>query len=316
MRLMKAAISDGDKIIFGDYVMPQYSNDAVPVQMCAAALTNLDIIAAAGKHYLSPKTFPAVAGNEGVARLPDGQRRYFPVASLVAPFGSMADHSLGRVEKSLPVLPELPDACAAAVGNAGLAGWLPFSWQARLQPGETVLILGATGASGLIAVAAARLLGAGRIIAAGRNPKALAKAKEMGADITIDIDDNEGLTTALKDASVKDVDVMVDYLNGPATTIALNFAGEGGRLVQIGSALGPNVCAPASLLRKQNLSIMGFAYYHAPYDKQVEAYLALSHAVLDGAVFIDLEEMPLSNIEQAWTRQKSERGPRLVLIPD
>lgn len=312
---MKAAMVGEGSISFRDLAIPEADGDAVPVRMCAAALTNLDIVTGEGRHYLSPKSFPFIAGNEGVGRLPNGQRHYFPVGSLVAPFGSMAEYSLGRAIKGLPVPDDLPDPLAAALGNAGLAGWLPFSWRAELRPGDTVLILGATGAAGLIAVAAARLLGAGKVIAAGRNPTALKKAMTLGADVTVDIDDADTLRPTLSQISSTGVDIIIDYLNGPATEIALEFAAEGGRLVQVGSALGATLCVSAPVLRKQSLSIMGFAYYHAPYEKQVEAYSALSRAALTGSVFIDLEEMPLSMIEQAWSRQKSGRGPRLVLVP-
>ena len=314
MSVMKAAVTDGQQISLGDFPVPEAIDTAIPIRMRGAALTNLDVITAEGRHYLSPKSFPAVVGNEGVATLPDGQRRYFPVRSLVAPFGSLAEYSLGRIDKSLPVPDGLPDGLAAALGNAGLAGWLPFSWQAALKAGETVLILGATGMTGLIAVAAARLLGAGRIIAAGRNREALAKAKTLGADMIVDLGDAAGWENALSTAVGGGIDIIVDYLNGPATPIALNLAAKGCRLVQIGSALGHIINLPAPLMRKQNLSVIGFAYYHAPHDKQVEAYTSLAQAALNGAILIDYEEMPLSAIEVAWQRQKSGYGKRPVLL--
>ena len=109
-----------------------------------------------------------------------GKRIYFNVNAPVGPFGSMAERTLIDPKFSFPVPDGVADDVAAALGNAGLAAWLALSWRARLRPGETVLILGATGISGLIAVTAAKQLGAGRIIAAGRNRDALARAKRLG----------------------------------------------------------------------------------------------------------------------------------------
>lgn len=284
------------------------------IKMRAAALTNLDVLTAEGRHYFSPQHFPAIAGNEGVGDLPSGERRYFPVTSFVRPYGSFAEFAVANPAASLPIADTISDAHAAALGNAGLAGWLPLSWQAKIQPGEKVTILGATGTTGLIAVAAARMLGAGRVVAAGRNISALEKAKELGASAVVQLDQEADLAGALKEASAGGTDIILDYLNGPATSAALGDLNLGGRLIQIGSALGPTMEISAQLIRKLSASVMGFGYYHAPVAAQREAYLALCQAAGHGKIPLTFATLPLSQLSEAWKCQKAGSPTRLVLM--
>lgn len=313
---MKAAIFSTDGLAYGHCASPVAAGEALPAMVRAAALTNLDIITAEGRHYLSPPRRPFVPGNECVAIMPGGERLFFPVTSVIAPHGSMAQQALVLPGRGLPVPDGISDALAAALGNAGLAGWLPLSWRAAMQPGERVLILGATGATGLIAVAAAHLLGAGQVIAAGRNPDALARAQELGATATISLSEEEDFAAALASVSDGGIDIVLDYLNGPATVPALAALNVGGRLVQIGSALGPDLAVPAQIARKNSLSLLGFAYYHAPVALQRAAYARLCEAAQAGRVGIQFAEIALADIADAWDRQKAGSRLRQVIIPD
>lgn len=311
---MKAAVIAENTISYGDFPFPAEVTGGAVIEMRAAALTNLDIITAEGRHYFSPRQLPAVAGNEGVGTLSSGERRYFPVTSFVHPYGSFAERAVAKPALSLPIPSGISDAHAAALGNAGLAAWLPLSWQANIQPGETVTILGATGATGLIAVAAARMLGAGRIVAAGRNPAALEQASALGANTIVHLDREADLPGAVNDASAGGTDIILDYLNGPATAAALADLKVGGRLIQIGSALGPTIEISAQLIRKLCVSVMGFGYYHAPIIAQQKAYLALCEAASRGDIPLSFETLPLSRIAEAWERQKTGSGKRQVLM--
>jgi NADPH:quinone reductase-like Zn-dependent oxidoreductase len=314
---MKAAYASDSKVpVYGEFEEPVARDGGIVVTMSAAALTNLDIGVAEGRHYFSPKTHPFVIGMEGVGRLESGERRYFPGTSMLFPFGSAAERALVKPERALAVPEGIPDEMAAALGNAGLAGWLTLSWSAQVQPGEKVLILGATGASGLIAVAAASLLGAGRVVAAGRDPSALERAKSLGADAIVSLAGDGDMTAAFREAAGGDIDVVIDLLNGPPAEAALQAMAMGGRMVQLGSALGTGIRVPAQLARKNRLSVLGFAYYHAPIDVQAAAYWGLCENAIKGKVFIDHEAMPLSAIEEAWKRQKAGGNrQRLVLVP-
>ncbi len=295
-----------------DVPEPLSRPDAEVVSVLAAALTNLDVANAQGRHYLAPAERPFGVGREAVVRGVDGRRLWCNAVGLVPPHGSMAERTLMRVGHGLPVPDGTPDALAAAIGNAGLAAWLPFSWRARLKPGETVMILGATGTTGLLAVAAARRLGAGRVIAAGRRPEALERARALGADVTVRLD-APGLDAALREAAPGGVDVLVDYLNGPPAEATLAFMAHGGRVVQVGSPLSAGMVLHAQTARRLSLDVLGFAYYHAPLDLQAAAYAEVCRLGTTGALSIDFEVLSLDQFEVAWMRRTS--GARFVLVP-
>lgn len=284
------------------------------VTILAAGLTNLDIAVASGRHYFSAERQSAIIGQEAVAMDAHGRRYFYPVTSLVSPFGSMAERALARSSKALPIPDGVPDELAAALGNAGLAAWLPLSWRARLQPGESVLILGATGACGLIAVAAARLLGAGRVIAVGRNRAKLNLAGKLGADRVIAADDSAALAEAIRDCG-ENVDVIIDYLCGPVAEAALGRAKDGTRMVQIGSPLAPAIAVPAQAMRRHCLDILGFAYYHASIEMQRQAYAELCRHAAAGRIHIDHEAHAMAEIAKLWQRQQQGGTPRFVLRP-
>ena len=297
---------------YASFPEPQGGPEAEVVDVLAAALTNLDVATAEGRHYLASETRPFVVGREAVVRAADGRRLWCNAVSLVAPYGSMAERTLLRGGHGLPVPEDTPDALAAAIGNAGLAAWLPLSWRARLQPGETVMILGATGVTGSIAVTAARRLGAGRVIAAGRRPEALARALAQGADAVVQLDRTE-LPTAYREVAGEGVDVVVDYLNGAPAEAALAVMAHGGRMVQVGSGLAPGIHLHAQTARRASLDVLGFAYYHAPLALQVQAYAQLCRLAVAGEIMLDHEVMPLSDFSEAWLRQNAGATVRLVL---
>jgi NADPH:quinone reductase-like Zn-dependent oxidoreductase len=219
---MQAAVMKDDlRPVYGRFAEPEAIDGAVVVKILAAALTGLDKVVARRVHYVKMPDGPFVLGREGVARKSDGRRIYFNLNAPVAPFGSMAERTLIDPRFAFAVPGGVADDTAAALGNAGLAAWLGLSWRGRMRSGETVLILGATGVSGLIAVTAAKRLGAGRVIAAGRNREALQRAKRLGADETVDLAAAADLVVAYRDASGGAVDVVMDYVCGAPAEAAL-----------------------------------------------------------------------------------------------
>src|SRR3954452_20787150 len=179
----------------GDFEEPVDGDGAVAADVLAAGLNPVDLRKAAGAFPLAPKPpLPSVAGWEGIVRLEEGSRAYF--ADPVPPHGALAERTLVDPAATHPVPEGVDDGVAVALGIAGLAGWLALSWSAKLREGETVLVLGATGTVGQVAVQAAKLLGASRVVAAGRNAAGLARAAEVGADETVSLTGTGDLAAA------------------------------------------------------------------------------------------------------------------------
>jgi NADPH:quinone reductase-like Zn-dependent oxidoreductase len=171
---------------FEQFPEPTAEENEVIVHVQAAALKPVDKQVASGLHYASPGKLPVVCGIDGVGRLEDGARVYF--GGPRSPFGAMAQLTAVSRPRCFPLPQGLDDVTAAAVMNPGVSAWLTLAQRAKLVRGETVLVLGATGATGKLAVQIAKLLGAARVVAAGRNEQVLSTLHDFGADATIGID--------------------------------------------------------------------------------------------------------------------------------
>jgi NADPH:quinone reductase-like Zn-dependent oxidoreductase len=210
----------------------------------------------------------------------------------------------------------------AAIPNPGVSAWLSLKHSAKLASGETVLILGATGVTGKLAVQIAKILGAGRVVAAGRNERVLGILLELGADATIRLDkpDRELIEAFRREAGEKSFDVIIDYLWGPPTEALLTaitgtefaVAGSQTRLVEVGESAGPTITLPAAVLRSTALTILGTAGI-PPWDVLTEAFQQVMNHAASGKLRIETERVPLAEIEDAWERNVHAR--RLVLIP-
>src|ERR1700722_13553381 len=305
---------------FEKFPEPIPAEGEVVVHVRAASLKPVDKQIAAGTHYASFRELPAVGGLVGVGVLEDGSRVFF--AGPRRPYGAIAERTVVRRAQCFTVPEGLSDEGAAALPNPGVSAWLTLKERAKLAPGETVLILSATGVTGRLAVQIAKISGAGRVIAAGRNEKALNSLLELGADATIQLVDKsaEELTKDYsREAGVKGFQVVIDYLWGPPTEALLaaltrnEFAAIGSetRLVQVGESAGAAISLPAAVLRSAPVTILGTAGMPAPEIlmdalRQVLAYGA------SGKLRIDTERAPLADIESAWER---EGRSRLVVIP-
>lgn len=302
--------------VFGDFEEPVAGEGQVVVDVAVAGLNPVDLRKASGQYFAGPPPLPSVAGHEGVGRVAgDGRRVYFEMA--VDPFGSMAERAL-VAEDALHELPDgIDDGLAAALGIAGLAGWLPLTWRARMRAGETVLVLGATGIVGQIAVQAARLLGAGRVVAAGRDAAGLERAVELGADATVDLAATppDELTGAFRTAAGGDVDVVVDPLWGAPAAAAIEALGAGGRLVQLGQSAGAEATLPSASIRGRHLEILGYLNFLVPADVRRDAYRALLEQAAAGRIRVEVERVPLRDVADAWARVQGSAHRKLVLVP-
>lgn len=232
----------------------------------------------------------------------------------MAPFGAVAERTLVEPHDIVEVPDDMDDAVAAALGNAGLAAWLSLTWRAKLLAGETVLVLGATGTAGRIAVQVARLLGADRVIAAGRDPVRLRRAAELGADACVSLSEKDALR-ALPEATAWGADVIVDLLWGDLAAIAVHAAAVGARFVQVGHAAGVNATIPADVVRSKALRLLGYANYHVPREERHMAYRRLAEHAVAGRVSVDVDRLAFEDVGAAWKRQLDGASSKLVLVP-
>ncbi|HJZ94983.1 MAG TPA: zinc-binding alcohol dehydrogenase family protein [Candidatus Solibacter sp.] len=215
----------------------------------------------------------------------------------------------------------MSDETAAALPNPGVSAWLSLTYRAKLVRGESVLILGATGVTGKLAVQTAKLLGAARVVAAGRNPQTLDTLRDLGADATISLALAEAeLSKAfLREAGQSGFQVVIDYVWGRpaevflATLITREFAviKSETRFVQVGESAAPTITLPAAVLRSTALTILGTAGI-PPRSVLLEAFQQVMAHAANGELHIDTERVPLAEIEQAW--QRDQGGRRSVII--
>jgi NADPH2:quinone reductase len=319
---MKAAVLHtlGKPPQFESFPEPSPGDGEVIVHVHAAALKPVDKQIASGSHYASLRELPVVCGVDGVGRLDDGTRVFF--AGPRAPYGAMAQRTVVARLRCFPIPEGVDDDTAAALTNPGVSAWLSLKWRANLAPGETVLILGATGVTGKLAVQIAKLLGAGRVVAAGRNEQALGTLYDLGADATIQLDQPKPALIEAFACEAKDsrFNLIIDYLWGQPTEALLaaitraEFASvkTEARLVEVGEAAGPAISLPAAVLRSTPLTILGTAGI-PPRSVIDDAYQKLMARASQGELRIEIVRVPLADVEEAW--HVDQHGRRLVLIP-
>jgi NADPH:quinone reductase-like Zn-dependent oxidoreductase len=297
-----------------DFPPPEPAAGRQVLDVLAAGVNHVDLARAAGAFYVPPPPFPWVAGTDGVGLTAEGRRVYFE--GCIAPFGALAEQTLVAED----ALVDIPDGVAseigAALGNAGLAAWLGLHSAAEFERGERVLVLGATGTVGSLAVQLARLGGAATIVAAGRSRARLERARELGADAVVELEQAGSLARRLAAAAPEGFDVVIDALWGDAARSALAVARTGCRHVQLGHIAGPTATLPAVALRAKHVSLIGFAVFHASKELRRHAYSELTALAIRGQLRIDVEALPLANVERAWQLQREGAGRKLVIVID
>ena len=269
------------------------------LEVLAAAVNPIDRAVAAGQFYGGHPPLPFVPGCECVGREAGGRVVWTFGGGLgLARNGAMAE----RAEHGA-VVAEVPDgadpALAAALGIAGLAGWMPVAWRAPVREGDRVLVLGATGTAGQVALQAARLLGAEHIVAAGRDAESLERALELGADEAVVLDGDFGEPT-----------YVFDPLCGEPLERAIAAAAPGARIVQLGQSARPTATIPSAAVRGKQLELLGYSNFAVPADVLAEHYRLLVGHSLEGTIRVDLERIGLDEVGDAWGR----RG-KLVVCP-
>jgi NADPH2:quinone reductase len=301
-----------------DVPEPEVGPGEVELEVAASALNPIDIAVGAGRFYAGHPELPYVAGAEAVGRVAGQEALVWAAGGGlgVARDGALAERA-AVVESTLTPVPEGADAeLAVALGIAGMAGWLPLAWRAPVRAGETVLVLGATGTAGLVAVQAARLLGAGRVVAAGRDRERLERAAAAGADETVRIDEARELARTLRRACGGDGPTLVfDPLWGEPLAAALDAAAPGARIVHVGQSAGPETTIRSGFVRGKQLELLGFSNFAAPRDVICEEYRRLVEHALAGDIRIDVERVALDDVPVAWERQAAVPDAKLVVVP-
>jgi NADPH:quinone reductase-like Zn-dependent oxidoreductase len=304
---------------YEQFPAPVAGDDEAVVTVTAAALKPSDRWMADGIGY-PPTSFPQVVGLDGVGRLQDGSRVAFLIPQR--PYGGMAEQTLVRRGMWLPVPDGVDDVTAAALANPGMAAWKTIIWEGELVAGQRVLVLGATGTSGRIATQLAKNQGA-HVIAAGRNQRVLDQLVARGADATIRVDRPlDELAAAI--AAEGPYDLIVDYLWGaPAEAVFAALVRTDGhargaplrtRYILVGVSAGGVAALPAMALRVAPVQLFGSGIGGpASLADAATAYESLLQQVAAGEISVDVDAVPLADVEKTWPQAGSDR--RVVFVP-
>ncbi len=306
----------------GERELPSAGEGQAVVELLAAALNPADLAIASGKFPAGSPPLPYVPGIEGVGRVVEsarfaaGTRVWASGRGLGVAFdGAFAERFLA-VDDVLVEVPEAAsDLVAAALGQVGLAAWMSLSWLAPVRSGEVVLVLGATGSVGSVGVQAAKLLGAGRVVAVGRDPGRLEAVRALGADATVALEGDgfpERLAEAVEGAPPT---LVLDLLWGPPLEAAAAVVGPGARIAHLGQSAAPTATIPSGFVRGKQLQLLGYSNFAVPLDALANGYAELIGHAVAGRLRLDAEAVPLDRVGEAWARQARGHDVKLVLVP-
>ncbi len=293
---------------------PAAGTGEVTIELEAASLNPADLAIASGGFYAGHPPVPYVPGLEGVGRVAGEGRRVMALGGGlgVTRDGTAAEQFAAPVSALIDLREDIDAGVAAALGTAALAGWLPITWAARVQPGETVLVLGATGTAGWVAVQASRLARAERVVAAGRNPARLRMLEELADEVvSLAVDDPAArLQGALPDGA----DVVFDPLWAEPLLAALTAARVGGRVVHLGQSAGTTANLSSALVRGRRLTIIGYSNFGVPRADTVTAYLQMVDLAVAGRLKLPVDSVALEDIGRAWAGVAASAG-KFVVTP-
>jgi NADPH2:quinone reductase len=283
------------------------------VEIRAVALNPLDLSVAVGRFYGGHPPFPYVPGCEAIGVVEGARLHLYADGRGTTQDGFLTERVDFPAALGAPVPDELDDATAAACGIAGLAGWMPVAARAPVQPDDRVLVLAATGTVGRVALQAARLLGAQRVVAAGRDEQKLERTLELGADATVPLGADD-VVARMRDASGGEgPTLVVDPLWGEPAKLATEAAAPNARIVHVGQSAGPEATLASAVVRGKQLSILGFTVFRLAPEQRAAAYGDLTAHVAAGRIRIDVEAFPLEQVGAAWTAQQQGRKAVVVL---
>ncbi len=294
-------------------------DEEVLVDVLAVGLHPRVRTGAAGAHYTSTGTLPMIPGIDAVGRRADGRLIYFAAADDV--LGTMAEQAIADVRRTV----ELPDDAdvpkVAAAMNPAMSSWVALRRRVPLNPGQSVLILGATGNAGTMAVQIAKRLGAGRVVGAGRDPGRLSALATVGIDETVRLTSDVEATGEALAAAAADVDVVIDYLWGApaqhaimALLTARSDRSHELNWIQIGAQAGPEIELPSVALRSANFRLQGVGQGSVSGADYLAQLPSLAEEITSGAISVSPALVPLAEVEAAWIRPEPP-GQRIVIGP-
>jgi NADPH:quinone reductase-like Zn-dependent oxidoreductase len=323
---VRAAVlhTPGEAPTYGAHPDPAPAPGHTVVAVTAAPIVPLDLLCASGVSYFGRPATPYVPGVQGVGMversdvLSPGTRVWFASsAGMVPGDGSLAERCAVPDSDVVPVDADVADPALAALGLSAVAAWMALTWRGRLRPGERVVVLGAGGAVGQTAVGAAKLLGAGRVVAVCRSAEARDRAMRAGADAVVPLSgDVDSLAAGLTEAAGGAVDVVVDPVFGTAATAASRVLAEAGRLVNLGGASGDVAEFSSAVLRSRSAEVLGYTNNALTAEQRRAAVTAVAEHAAAGRLAVAHQLVPLAEVDRAWRRQAAgDAGVRLVVTP-
>jgi NADPH:quinone reductase-like Zn-dependent oxidoreductase len=318
---MKAAVVSafGTPPRYADFPDPDPAGGVI-VDVLAAGLHPRVRSQADGSHYTSTGELPLVPGIDGVGRDADGALRYFILPDTT--LGAMAERTVIDPRRSIVLPPDSDPVAVAAAMNPAMSSWVALRGRVRFQARQSVLVLGATGNAGRMAVQIAGLLGAGKIVAAGRDPVRLARLAAAGATGTVSLEGEPRALARELGRAAGDVDVVIDYLWGePAAAAMVALVtdrpdrGKPLTWIQIGSIAGPSAPIPSAALRAARLTIVGSGQGSVSAAEYLAELPALAQHITEGVLDSGARAVPLADVEQAWADAATGATERVVLIP-
>ena len=321
---MKAAVLNklGTSPMYQDFADPIPQNvEQILIRIKAASVKNIDKLRAGGKHYASYKELPVIVGLDGVGILENGMRVYAQGLT-----GMIAEKALISKNR-FTVLPDgIDDIVAAALPNAVIGATMALLFRAKMQKGHTVLINGATGVTGRLAVQVAKHYGAAKIIVTGRNAESLEKLTQLGADYIISLkQDDDTIINQLKEISkTNPIDIVIDYLWGhPIELIIKSLKGSGinsfthqVRIVTVGDMAGESISLSSGTLRSSSIEILGSGLGSLSKEElkkfDTEILPEMFQLAADNILSIETQVENLQNIETVWNKE-IDAGKRLVI---
>jgi len=303
---------------YEEFATPEPGPNEILVEVLAAGLHPRVRSGANNSHYTSGGELPMIPGIDGVGRRRDGQLVFFVAGD--SPFGTMAEYAVVDERRCVEVPAGLDPVVAAAAMNPAMSSWVALHRRVDFEPGQRVLVLGATGNAGQMAVQVAKRLGAGEVVAAGRDAQRLEGLSSVGADTIISLsgaaDDVERRL-----AAAAEVDVVIDYLWGPpaeqAMTAMLTQRADRSRAlswIQIGAVAGSSINLPSQLLRSANFTVLGSGQGSVTTAGYLAEFPALLTELGSDRLTVSARAVPLADVEAAWTTPTTG-AERIVLTP-
>jgi NADPH:quinone reductase-like Zn-dependent oxidoreductase len=303
---------------------PEQPDGTALVRVIAAPITPLDVLCATGTSYFGTPALPYVPGVQGVgvveraATIAGGTTVWFSTtAGMRAGDGSMADYCVVPESDLVPLPDGVEAPLVAALGLSAIAAWMALTWRGELRAGEQVVILGAGGVVGQVAVQAARLHGARRVIAACRSRAGRERAYALGADAVVDLsgaDDVGTLAVRLLEACDGPVDLVLDTLFGLPAAAAARTLRPHGRLVNLGSSAGETAPFDSATLRSRSLRVLGYTNNELTAEQKRDALVAIVEHAAAGRLTVPYDTVPLTDAAAAWERQASGQAPHRSVL--